>query len=154
MKICIRKWCQKWPCILFEAIYRENKHWLVSFKSRLWWPFEAAPTPSGKENHRLPWPAHPRLGPSSVQVLERNVQLRVDLEAAMLPPQVATLTKREQKSDLSSPPATWPVGGWQRQVWSPMLLSKKGSFETNKDTVRFRFRSGLKFGYFPATQRQ
>ena len=20
----IRKWCQKWPCILFEAIYREN----------------------------------------------------------------------------------------------------------------------------------
>ena len=27
--ICIRNWCQKWPYILFEAIYRENKRWGV-----------------------------------------------------------------------------------------------------------------------------
>ena len=24
---CVRNWCQKWPCILFGAIYRENKQW-------------------------------------------------------------------------------------------------------------------------------
>ena len=33
LKICIRNWCQKWPCILFEAIFRENKLWQ---DSNLW----------------------------------------------------------------------------------------------------------------------
>ena len=27
IKNYIRNWCQKWPCILFGAIYRENKQW-------------------------------------------------------------------------------------------------------------------------------
>ena len=25
IKICMRNWCPNWPCISFEAIYRENK---------------------------------------------------------------------------------------------------------------------------------
>ena len=29
IKICIRSWCQMWRCILFWAIYRENKQWSV-----------------------------------------------------------------------------------------------------------------------------
>ena len=31
----MRKWCQKGPCILFEAIYRENKQW-CAMKCQ-WW---------------------------------------------------------------------------------------------------------------------
>ena len=27
IKNYIRNWCQKWPCILFGAIYQENKQW-------------------------------------------------------------------------------------------------------------------------------
>ena len=26
-KICIRAWCQKWPCIFWGAVYRKNKQW-------------------------------------------------------------------------------------------------------------------------------
>ena len=29
----VRNWCQKWPCILFGAIYRENKQWIHSSKA-------------------------------------------------------------------------------------------------------------------------
>ena len=33
IKNCIRNGCPKWPCILFWAIYRENKQWPASTRS-------------------------------------------------------------------------------------------------------------------------
>ena len=35
IKNYIRNWCQRWPCILFGAVYRENKQWhILKFFSR------------------------------------------------------------------------------------------------------------------------